>query len=81
MVERQSYRAPQPLRNPHLQMILANQVRGVRGVVYERERLKTPDNDFLDVDWSFVGDRRVAVLCHGLEGHSRRPYVLGMGRA
>ncbi len=81
MVERQSYRAPQPLRNPHLQMILANQVRVVRGVVYERERLKTPDNDFLDVDWSFVGARRVAVLCHGLEGHSRRPYVLGMGRA
>jgi len=81
MVEPRSYRGPRFLRNPHLQMIAANQVRWVRGVAYERERLETPDGDFLDVDWSCVGAPRVAVLCHGLEGHSRRPYVLGMARA
>ncbi|MEJ5366051.1 MAG: alpha/beta fold hydrolase [Desulfosoma sp.] len=62
-------------------MIAANQMRLVRGVTYERERVETPDGDFLDLDWSCVGARRAAVLCHGLEGHSRRPYVLGMARA
>mgnify|MGYP000058934598 CR=1 FL=1 len=81
MLEPRSYRAPRFLRNPHLQMIAANQVRLVRGVGYERERLETPDGDFLDVDWAPVGAPRAAVLCHGLEGHSRRPYVLGMARA
>lgn len=81
MVQPRSYGAPHFLRNPHLQMIAANQVRRVVGVAYERERLETPDGDFLDVDWSCVGRPRAAVICHGLEGHSRRPYVLGMARA
>ncbi|WP_245994648.1 YheT family hydrolase [Desulfosoma caldarium] len=62
-------------------MIVANQVRFVPGVVYRRERLETSDGDFLDLDWSRVGSSSVCILCHGLEGHSRRPYVLGMARA
>lgn len=48
-----------------------------------RERVKTPDNDFLLVDRhdSRVGkSRNLAVISHGLEGDSRRKYVLGMAR-
>jgi hypothetical protein len=69
------------MTNPHVQMILANQLRFVPPVAYERERIPTPDGDFLDLDWTRVGSRRAAVICHGLEGHSRRPYVIGMARA
>ena len=43
--------------------------------------MTTPDGDFMDIDWSHIGATRCAVLLHGLEGHSRRSYMLGMARA
>jgi predicted alpha/beta-fold hydrolase len=62
--------------------------RRVRGVAYRRERIDTPDGDFLDLDWSCAngqsvqdGTGRLAVLAHGLEGDSNRGYVRGMARA
>jgi len=39
------------------------------------------DGDFIDVDLSTVASQRAVVISHGLEGHSRRAYVLGMARA
>jgi hypothetical protein len=56
-------------------------LRKVHGVSYQRERIETPDGDFLDIDWSLVGASRVAVLLHGLEGDSKRAYMLGMAKA
>jgi predicted alpha/beta-fold hydrolase len=58
----------------------------VPDVQYRRERIDTPDDDFLDLDWSAAarldgGPRRVVVLSHGLEGSTARPYVRGMARA
>lgn len=50
-------------------------------VRYERQRLETSDGDFVDLDWSRRGSRRLVIVLHGLEGHSRRTYVLGMVRA
>lgn len=48
---------------------------------YIRERIDTPDGDFLDLDWSETGAARLAVVSHGLEGDSQRSYVRGMVRA
>lgn len=76
-----SYRSPFFFRNGHLQTILPNLFRRVEGVAYVRRRMETADNDFLDLDWSSVEGNRVALLAHGLEGNSTRPYVLGMVRA
>lgn len=47
-----------------------------------RERLETPDGDFLDVDWgSDPGPGApVVLILHGLEGSSRRHYVWSMAR-
>ncbi len=56
-------------------------LRRVSGVSYQRERIRTPDDDFLDLDWVKTGSRRLAVLAHGLEGDSKRYYMLGMVRA
>jgi predicted alpha/beta-fold hydrolase len=53
----------------------------VDGVRYRRERIATPDADFLDLDWSAVGGDSLAVISHGLEGHSERAYVRGMVEA
>ena len=50
---------------------------------FERERIETPDGDFLDLDWvhntlNLNGSGRVVVLLHGLEGCSERAYMRGM---
>jgi len=50
-------------------------------VHYQRHRIDTPDGDFLDLDKSAVGSRRLAIILHGLEGDSSRAYVLGMVKA
>ena len=46
---------------------------------YERERLELPDGDFIDVDRVTNGNRKLAVLCHGLEGSSESKYIKSAG--
>ena len=69
------------MKNGLLQTVFPSLFRKVRDVAYNRERIATPDNDFLDLDWSRRGHRRLAVISHGLEGDSDRAYVKGMVRA
>jgi predicted alpha/beta-fold hydrolase len=76
-----SYRAPFLFSNPHIQTVFPSVFRKVNGVRYQRERIDTPDGDFLDLDWSKVGSNQIAVILHGLEGDSNRAYVLGMVKA
>ncbi len=38
----------------------------------------TPDDDFLDLDWSLNQGRKLLIISHGLEGSSHRGYVMGM---
>lgn len=45
---------------------------------YTRERIDTPDGDFLDLDWypsPQAADRPLFVFCHGLEGDSASTYI------
>jgi uncharacterized protein len=81
LIEKSSYLPPPFFGNGHLQTLYPNLCRRVRGIVYRRERIPTPDGDFLDLDWSRVGSRKLVIVSHGLEGSSVRPYVLGMVRA
>lgn len=81
LVPTSSYTAPPGFSNPHLQTIFAGRFRRVDGPAYERERIETPDGDFLDLDWARVGADRAVVISHGLEGSSGRAYVRGMARA
>ncbi|MES2503851.1 MAG: alpha/beta fold hydrolase [Myxococcota bacterium] len=81
LIERSSYVPPRLFTNPHVQTIYPALLRQTWGVRYSRERIATPDEDFLDLDWSFVGSKRLAILTHGLEGHSGHSYMLGMAKA
>lgn len=76
-----SYVPPFGLSNGHLQTIVPSLFRIVKGIHYRRERIDTPDGDFLDLDWAEAGSRRLAILSHGLEGNTQRNYVLGMAKA
>lgn len=77
----EDYEPPFPLFNGHLQTIVPGILRRVRGVRFRRERIITGDDDFLDLDWSRTGAGKLVVVSHGMEGNSRRPYVLGMVKA
>ncbi|MEP1214009.1 MAG: alpha/beta fold hydrolase [Marinobacter sp.] len=75
------YRPPPWLRNGHIQSVWPTLFRKVAFVAPVREVLPTDDNDELHLDWYRQGSDRLAVLSHGLEGHSRRPYMQGLARA
>lgn len=63
------------LFNGHLETIIPSIYRKVEGVTYSREKIDTPDGDFLNLDWSKVGSDRLLVISHGLEGDSYRHYA------
>ncbi|UFH56895.1 YheT family hydrolase [Spirosoma sp. KNUC1025] len=50
-----NYEPPTRLWNGHLQTIIPSLFRKVE-VSYVRERIETPDDDFLDLDWAFSND-------------------------
>src|SRR2546427_6592026 len=81
LVVNSSYQCPRFLSNGHLQTCLPVLFRRVKAADYQRERISTPDHDFLDLDWIRNDSSRVAVLAHGLEGDSKRAYMLGMVNA
>lgn len=75
------YKAPWWLPGGHLQTLQPRLLRKVAPVEYQRERITTPDDDFLDLDWKRAGNDRVVILLHGLEGCSRSHYILGLVHA
>lgn len=77
-----NYNPPHLFKNGHFSTIYAGLVRKVNGVHYERERIETPDHDFIDLDWSFSKSEstKLVIILHGLEGSSQRPYVIGSAK-
>lgn len=73
-----TYHPPFYLRNGHFQTIYPTLYRRVNHRPYTRERIHTPDDDFLDLDWACVGSNTLVIVSHGLEGNSHRTYVTGM---
>ncbi|HVZ39169.1 MAG TPA: alpha/beta fold hydrolase [Candidatus Kapabacteria bacterium] len=89
-IQSSTYSPPCLLSGGHPQTIYPALFRSPAIPPYRRERIDTPDGDFLDLDWlerspdaaapaaGENGGERLAVLCHGLEGNSTRPYNSGM---
>ena len=78
--DREPYHPPFWYRGRHLQTLWGPLFRHRRRPPVRRERLETPDGDFLDLDWLEgvpAGGPLVLVL-HGLEGSSRSHYARGL---
>ena len=67
--------APLFYLNGHFETIIPSIWRKIEGVSYEREKIDTPDGDFLNLDWSRVGGEQLLIVSHGLEGDSQRHYA------
>ena len=73
------YRAPRWLPGGNLQTLYPALLASRPRVHYRRERLNTPDGDFIDIDWSGFekphGTQPLLALFHGLEGSSDSHYA------
>ncbi len=84
--ELEPFRPAAGLANGHVQSVTGALIRSRHGVIFYRERIDTPDGDFLDLDIAEVVGKPlpeqapVALLLHGLEGNARRPYALELYR-
>ncbi len=77
------YHAPFWFRTGHGQTVGTILLRRSPGLSLRREIVETPDDDFFEVDFSVgAGEKKgIAIVSHGLEGNSKRAYMLGMCRA
>ncbi|MBS1977709.1 MAG: alpha/beta fold hydrolase [Bacteroidetes bacterium] len=75
------YQPPFILFNEHLQTIYPALLRKIDLQDAETITITTPDDDFLELDLYRQNAPNCVVISHGLEGNSRRAYVLGMARA
>lgn len=77
-VEGPAFRQAWWLPGGHLQTMGGKYLRPAPALSLRRERWETPDQDFLDLDFGPEPDplAPLILVLHGLEGFSRRPYVL-----
>lgn len=78
------YQRPPLLFNAHFETIYPSLFRKVAVEAPSEHTLELPDGDFLEYDLyarSATQGRHLCILCHGMEGNSKRPYILGMVRA
>lgn len=68
------------LNNRHLQTLYPALLRKVPSLQRTRERLSTPDGDFIDLDWHGENHGVIVILLHGLSGSSRSGYIIGLQR-
>jgi len=80
LVETSGYQISGFLRNGHIHTIYTALFRKVKSISYQRQRLETPDGDFLDLDWSVVDSKKLLIVLHGLEASADIHYVRGMIR-
>jgi predicted alpha/beta-fold hydrolase len=90
----ESFRPPRWARGAHAQTIAGYLLRPASGVTRRRERIETPDGDFVDLDWfevdgshpviSTIGNRTAAaplvLMLHGLEGSTLSTYMAVLAR-
>lgn len=81
-VIKSEYSARLFFRNGHFQTVYPVLFRRENAAIYQRERIETPDGDFLDLDWSrnrsLFAAKKLVIISHGMEGSSYSSYVLGI---
>lgn len=66
------------LKHAHLQTLYPTLLRNTPLPPLVRERLITPDNDFIDIDYCGIGTQPLVILLHGLTGSSQSSYIKGL---
>ncbi len=75
------YQSPFPFNNGHVETLVPYFLGPSLDVPFQRERIFTDDDDFLDLDWYRANHDRLVILSHGLEGCSQSKYILSHSQA
>lgn len=73
-INNSTYETDLIFQNGHISTIYAGIIRKLDPPKYNRRRLNLPDGDFLLLDYVIQDSNKVVILCHGLEGDSRKNY-------
>ena len=76
VVDVQDYNPGALLKFGHLNTIYPFLFRRMPIPLYHRIRMSTPDEDFIDIDTIFRNNKRLVILCHGLEGSAHSKYII-----
>ncbi len=75
LIEHSEYDSPSIIhRNRHISTIYAALIKKFEVPEYTREKHELNDGDFINIDYILNGSKKAVILCHGLEGDSRRTY-------
>jgi len=78
----ENYKRPLWMPSRHIETIVPALWRKIDGLQYMRERWELDDGDFIDLDWKREEKhKRLAIICHGMEGSTDRAYMMGMAKA
>ncbi len=80
VIQNRDYKPPFIFKSNHLNTIVPALFRKVNSIEYIRYRIETNDNDFIDIDRSSVNAKTAAIITHGLEGNSHKPYIKGLAK-
>jgi predicted alpha/beta-fold hydrolase len=75
IIEQSEYNFPSIIhRNRHISTIYAALFKKFEVPGYTREKHELSDGDFINIDFIIKNSKKAVILCHGLEGDSRRTY-------
>lgn len=75
LIQKSSYQLDSFLfKNPHFSTIFMGRVKKIPCPNYTREKIELADGDFISIDYLVKNPHKAVILCHGLEGDSRRNY-------
>ena len=79
LVHASSYSPGIAFKSKHLNTIYRTLFHKI-DINYVRERMETSDGDFMDLDFSKVGSKKLVIIIHGLEGSSDSKYVTALAQ-
>ncbi|NGX84576.1 alpha/beta fold hydrolase [Aequorivita sp. KMM 9714] len=73
-ISNSSYETDFIFQNGHISTIYSGIIRKLESPEYQRKRLLLADGDFLLLDYVMQTSKKAIILCHGLEGDSKKNY-------
>ncbi|WP_271424042.1 YheT family hydrolase [Aequorivita sinensis] len=73
-ISNSSYETDFIFQNGHISTIYSGIIRKLESPEYRRKRLFLTDGDFLLLDYVLQTSKKAIILCHGLEGDSKKNY-------
>ncbi len=80
LISKSHYQKPFYFFFSDMETIVPSMFNSEKNGAFQKERMTLSDEDFIDLDWVKTNSRRLLILSHGLEGSSRRHYMVRSAR-